>query len=174
MPRASDDRLRRDSRGVPAPPPPRESALAVAVEATGVRMPVAASRLAELARRALAAEKVKRAMVSITLITSRQMATLNRKHLGHRGATDVITFALGRDPTGVVVADIYICPDVARAQARTHGVGVREEIARLVVHGILHACGHTHPEDGDRMRSPMWRRQEALLKRFWFTSDQSA
>jgi len=98
------------------------------------------------------------------------MSTLNRRHLGHRGATDVITFALGADPGEVVIGDIYICPDVARTQAREHGVGIREELARLVVHGTLHACGWEHPDDETRGTSPMWRRQEQLLRRFWLPS----
>jgi probable rRNA maturation factor len=40
---------------------------------------------------------------------------------------------------------------------------VREEIARLVVHGTLHVLGYDHPEDESRTASPMWRRQERLL-----------
>jgi probable rRNA maturation factor len=86
----------------------------------------------------------------------------------------VITFALGADPSGAVIADIYICPDVARAQVVEFGVGVREEIARLVVHGTLHACGFEHPEGEGRLTSPMWRRQEQLLTRFWITPSRRA
>ncbi len=134
-----------------------------------MRSPVATARLARLAQQVLQALKVRHALVSITLVAPAAMAKLNRQHLGHRGPTDVITFALGADPNGVVLADVYICPDVAREQARRHGAGVREEIARLVVHGMLHACGWEHPEDESRMTSPMWRRQEQLLKRFWLT-----
>lgn len=106
-------------------------------------------------------------MLSITFVTSRRMAKLNREHLGHSGATDVITFALGAGVDGAVIGDIYICPDVARKHASTHRVGIREEIARLVVHGTLHACGWEHPEDDSRTSSPMWRKQEHLLQRFW-------
>jgi probable rRNA maturation factor len=36
----------------------------------------------------------------------------------------------------------------------------------LVVHGVLHTCGYDHPTDASRTTSPMWRRQETLLKRF--------
>jgi probable rRNA maturation factor len=108
-------------------------------------------------------------MLSITMVSSRDMARLNREHLGHRGATDVITFALGDDGSGVLVADIYICPDVARKQAAEWNVGVRDEIARLVVHGVLHSCGWDHPVDETREGSPMWQRQERLLSR-WRTS----
>ncbi|MDQ8162076.1 MAG: rRNA maturation RNase YbeY [Gemmatimonadota bacterium] len=151
-----------------------EDARAVSVQADRVRVPVAAERLAALSRSVLRALKVPRAMLSITFVSTRASATLNRRHLGHRGPTDVITFALGADPSGAVLADIYICPDVARAQAKEFGVGVREEIARLVVHGTLHACGFEHPEGEGRLTSPMWRRQEQLLTRFWITPSRRA
>ena len=154
--------------------PTKRPALAVSVEVDGVRSPVAGTRLVELAQQSLRALKVKNALVSITLVTPRAIATLNTKHLGHAGPTDVITFALGADPNGVVLADIYICPDVAREQAKRHGVGVREELARLVVHGLLHVCGWEHPEDDSRTTSPMWRRQEQLIARFWPTRSQRA
>jgi rRNA maturation RNase YbeY len=140
---------------------------AVAVSVDDGRSPVAPARLSHLSRQVLGALRVPRALISITLIGRRAMAKLNREHLGHRGPTDVITFALGQDPSGVVIADIYICADVARAQARAHRVGIREELARLVIHGTLHACGWEHPEDDSRTASPMWRRQEQLLKRYW-------
>lgn len=153
---------------------PKPEPRAVAIECDGVRIPVAAPRLAELSRQVLRALKVPRAMLSITFVSSRTMATLNRKHLGHSGPTDVITFALGADPHGTVIGDIYICPDVARRQATSHGVGIREELARLVVHGTLHACGWEHPEDETRMTSPMWRRQEQLLQRFWISLSPTA
>lgn len=143
------------------------AALAVSVESDGVRSPVAAHRLSMLAQQTLRALKVTDALVSVTLVTPAAISALNRRHLGHRGPTDVITFALGADPTGVVLADVYICLDVARAHAKRHGVGVREELARLVVHGVLHVCGWEHPDDASRVASPMWRRQEQLLARFW-------
>lgn len=147
---------------------------AVSVQTDGVRSAVATARLAELSRRVLGALRVKRAMLSITLVSARTMARLNRAHLGHRGPTDVITFALGADASGMVLADIYICPDVAREQARAHRVGLREELARLVVHGTLHACGWEHPEHDERTTSPMWRRQEQLLERFWISPSPRA
>lgn len=129
-------------------------------------MPVAATRLEALATAVLKAEKTEDAVVSVTFVSPRAMAVLNRRHLGHVGPTDVITFALGVDPAGTMRADIYICTDVARLQAAEHGVGVREEVQRLVVHGLLHACGYDHPVDESRTTSRMWRRQETLLKRF--------
>lgn len=149
-------------------------ALAVAIDSEGLRLPVARARLAGLARSVLRAEGIRRGLVSVAFVGRRRMAALNRRHLGHAGATDIITFALGDDPACGLVADVYICPDVAREQARDHGVGVREELARLVVHGMLHACGWDHPETEDRVTSPMWRRQERLVQRLWSTSTTPA
>jgi probable rRNA maturation factor len=130
------------------------------------RLALSTVRAAELARRVLAAEKVRDVMMSIAFVSRAAIARLNREHLGHRGPTDVISFGFN-DPTGsgAVVGDVYICPEVAAENARRHGAGVREELARLVVHGTLHVLGHEHPDDEDRVGSAMWRRQEQLLKR---------
>jgi len=138
----------------------------VSVATPGGRVPVAVSKLEALARAVLKAEKMTDAVVSVTFVSTRAMAVLNKQHLNHAGATDVMTFALGVDPAGTMRADIYICTEVAREQAAFHGVGVREEVQRLVTHGLLHACGYDHPDDDSRTTSSMWRRQETLLKRF--------
>ncbi|MDQ6827347.1 MAG: rRNA maturation RNase YbeY [Gemmatimonadota bacterium] len=138
-------------------------AVDVAVD-DGLRPALSRARIAAIAERVLRAERVKNAMVSIALVTRSRIAVLNARHLGHRGATDVISF--GFAPGGVnaaVVGDIYIAPEVARENAARHGVGIREELARLVVHGTLHVLGYAHPET-DRVASAMWKRQERLLK----------
>jgi probable rRNA maturation factor len=140
--------------------------LDVRVSRDGVRPPVSDARVAAIAGRVLRAERATAAMVAITFVSRRRIAALNRRHLGHRGATDIVTLEHARpSPVAPVVGDIYIAPEVARQNARTHGVPVREEVARLVVHGVLHALGWTHDEGDERERSPMWRRQEALLRR---------
>ena len=139
--------------------------LAVAVSAEGVRSPVAARRLGAAAELVLRAEGVREAMVSIALVSRTRMAALNAAHLGHRGATDVIAFAFTRAGGAPVLGDVYISPEIARANARRHGVAVREEVMRLVVHGVLHVLGYAHPRGGGRERSAMWHRQEALLAR---------
>lgn len=140
--------------------------LAVDVSADGVRLPVSAARVREAATLVLRAERVADALLSFAFLTPRAMARLNREHLGHAGPTDVISFGFARASADApVVGDVYICPDVARENARANGSGVREEMLRLVVHGTLHVLGHEHPVDDDRTTSPMWRTQERLLAR---------
>lgn len=133
--------------------------------AEGVRAALGRTRVAAIARGVLRAERVRAAEVSITFLDPRAMAALNRRHLGHRGPTDIITFELAPVPGASVTGDVYICPTVARDNAAEHGCGVREETARLVVHGMLHVLGHEHPEDASRVYSPMWRTQERHLAR---------
>ena len=140
--------------------------IGVHVSVDGVRIPLARARVSEIARSVLKAERVHDAMLSVTFLGGRAMAALNRRHLGHRGATDVIAFGLGRSvPGGPVVGDIYIAPDVARANALKHRASVREELTRLIVHGVLHVLGYDHAADDSRMPSPMWARQERLVAR---------
>jgi probable rRNA maturation factor len=137
----------------------------VDVTAEGVRVPVARARVVTLADRVLRAEGVQHALLSIAFVSDREMATLNRRHLKHRGPTDVISFGFApAAKNGPVVGDVYIAPGVARRNARSHGRGVREETMRLVVHGVLHVLGYDHPADESRYDSPMWRRQERLLR----------
>jgi probable rRNA maturation factor len=138
--------------------------LQVDVATNGLRVALSRDRVASLARWVLRKENVREAELSVTFLDARAMASLNRRHLGHSGPTDVIAFEFARThPNAPLAGDIYICPEVARGNAATHGTGVREELARLVVHGTLHVLGHEHPEGPERATSPMWQRQEELL-----------
>ncbi|HSC31211.1 MAG TPA: rRNA maturation RNase YbeY [Gemmatimonadaceae bacterium] len=136
----------------------------VHVSSSAGRLPLSRRRIAGLADRVLRAERVRSAEVSIAFVTEPAIARLNARHLGRRGPTDVIAFPFAPTHGGPVVGDVYISPAVARSNARRNGVPVRQELARLVVHGTLHVLGHDHPAVG-RERSAMWRRQEHLLAR---------
>ncbi len=128
------------------------------------RCPLSRAAAAALARRVLRAEGVRDAAVSVTFVGGRRIRSLNRRFLGHDRETDVIAFALPGAP-GPVVGDVYCSPEVAARDAGRYGVPVREELRRLVVHGVLHVLGHDHPDGEARTRSAMWARQERLLER---------
>lgn len=128
------------------------------------RLSLATDSVRALAGFVLERERVPSALLSIAFVSRRTIASLNRRHLGHRGGTDVITFVLDRPtPSNPIVGDIYVAPEVVREQAKRWRRPVREELARVVVHGVLHAIGHDHPEDDGRERSVMWKRQERWL-----------
>lgn len=102
------------------------------------------------------------AEVSIAFVGDDEIGRLNEEWLGRDGPTDVLSFGLGEAP---LVADIYISVDTARRNAARFGVELREELLRLVVHGVLHAAGYDHPEGEERATSKMFELQERLLER---------
>jgi probable rRNA maturation factor len=105
----------------------------------------------------------RRAAVSVTFLGPAAMQRLNRQHRKHNRPTDVLSFALAL-PEGRLAGDVYVCRAVAAAQAKEAEVSLKEELVRLVVHGVLHVLGHDHPER-HRERSDMWRRQERYVTR---------
>lgn len=150
----------------PAPRKPPPPALDVTVSSAVGRLPLARARVAELARAVLTGEKCRSAMLAITFVGEREIARLHQRHLRVAGPTDIITFEHAPTVPGAPrVADIYIAPTVARRNAQEAGCSAREEVARLTIHGVLHALGWTHPEGARRLASSMWRRQERWLAR---------
>lgn len=129
---------------------------------SGRRLPLPAGTVRRVVAAVLAGER-RRARISVTFLGRDAMRRLNARYKDHDEPTDVLTFAL-RDPDGRPLGDVYVCPWVARREARHSGVALREELIRLVVHGTLHALGRDHPEGAGRTRSAMWRRQERYVE----------
>ncbi len=148
----------------PNPQPRARGVVRVDVGRSGARGGLPDDAVRRVVRMVLRAEGVRNARVSVALVSDAAIAGVNAAYLGRRRPTDVIAFALA-DPRGGVMGDIYIAPAVARRSAARYGVPVREEVTRLVVHGVLHVLGYDHPGGDSRVESPMWLRQEALTAR---------
>lgn len=65
------------------------------------------------------------------------------------------------DDQPILLGDVVICPAVAARQAATHAGSYDDEIALLLVHGVLHVLGMDHAEAADR--EAMQARERALL-----------
>ena len=120
--------------------------------------------IARAARAVMRHAGVSDAEMSITLLDDDEIKAMNAQFLSHEGVTDVISFALYEDGEAPV-GDIYIGWHQARRQALQNGVSSNEELARLTIHGVLHVLGHDHPDDEQRLTSPMWQTQEEILAR---------
>jgi len=64
----------------------------------------------------------------------------NRRYLDHDEYTDVITFD-GQTGTGIS-GDVLMSYDRIKENAANFGVSAREELHRVMVHGLLHLLGH--------------------------------
>ena len=128
------------------------------------------ARWSALALAVLRTEGVRGAAELNLLFVDREtIAEMNEVHLGHTGPTDVLSFpidapdlelesgpgSLSRGPSRppidpddapLILGDVVVCPAVAVEQAPGHAGTVDDELALLVVHGVLHVLGHDHAE----------------------------
>ena len=149
--------------------------------------PMEVARWSTLAQRVLAARGVKgENEVSLLFVDEDAMAALNQQFLGKTGPTDVLSFPIedepgptGRSPdfggtgpgtmaeqgTLTLLGDVVICPSVAAVNATEHEVSLDDEVALLVVHGLLHLLGMDHEKDAEAER--MEALEQKLLDRFY-------
>jgi probable rRNA maturation factor len=150
--------------------------------------PVDTLRWVRLAESVLGAQGVRDdAELSMLFVDEDAMARLNERFLGRDGPTDVLAFPIdddvyegGRLPDSVgpagpaddyeptdlptLLGDIVVCPAVARRNAPAHAGTYEDEMALLVVHGILHLLGMDHADDKEA--AAMERREQELLEQF--------
>lgn len=134
----------------------------IGILVSGRPAPLSRAAVVRAAESTLRAER-RRAFLSIAFVGRDRMRALNRRWKDRDRVTDVLAFPLPT-PAGPLAGDIYICRWQAAREATTHRVALKEELARLVVHGVLHVLGREHPAGPERVRSAMWRRQERIVR----------
>jgi probable rRNA maturation factor len=131
------------------------------VRNTQRQAPVNITAMARVARGAIRRLRIRvPGQLAITFIDSQRMRALNRRLLRHDRTTDVISLRYDGEP---IVGEILVSPAVARHYARRHGLSYGQELARYVVHGILHWQGH---EDATRTQQRKMRILEDQLLTF--------
>ncbi len=158
--------------------------------------PVDTLRWARLAEAVLEQEGLSGdAELSVLFVDEISIAELNSRFLGKDGPTDVLAFPIDEEPiesgrspdsggTGpglpsepedapVLLGDIVICPAVAFRNAAEHAGTFDDEIALLIVHGLLHLMGMDHDEDDEaeemeaKERELLARHHGALRSEAW-------
>ncbi|MDX9759794.1 MAG: rRNA maturation RNase YbeY [Bacteroidota bacterium] len=122
---------------------------------------VGAAVFADAIRLVLAGERTPDALISCAIVSDEEIHALNRRFLRHDYPTDIITFPLEEEP---LEAELVISADTARRQAREYGVTMRDECARLAIHGTLHLRGYDDRHESDRV--VMKEREEFYLEQF--------
>ncbi|MDQ3472529.1 MAG: rRNA maturation RNase YbeY [Acidobacteriota bacterium] len=103
--------------------------------------------------KALNAIRKKSGHATIAFVSDRQIKELNRRFRGIDKATDVLSFPAGDETSGanLTLGDIAISLERAAIQANENQLTLDEEIAQLILHGLLHLCGYDHQTDKGEM-----------------------
>lgn len=93
--------------------------------------------------------------VTVAFVSDRAMRELNRMWRHKSGTTDVLSFPAEQDEfekaEGARLGDVVISVEQAARQAKENGLTTDEEIAQLILHGLLHLCGYDHSTDDGEM-----------------------
>lgn len=78
--------------------------------------------------------------INIIFCSDNYILDMNQKYLGHDYFTDIITFDYCQGD--VLSGDLFISVDSVRENAKDFGQEFQQELARVMVHGILHLIGY--------------------------------
>jgi probable rRNA maturation factor len=109
---------------------------------------------------ALKAEGARYREVTLALLDPGEMRAANRDFHGQDEPTDHLGFQY-EAPEGEISGDIFVCPAVCAEQAADWGETPRRELARVVIHGVLHLTGWR--DDAPARRKRMRAREDELL-----------
>ncbi len=108
--------------------------------------------LKEVSQKVLKKEKKENSSLSIALIGSARMRKLNKKYRGKNRSTDVLSFIENLDFLGKskelkkldILGEIVICVSDVKKNAKRLNISFKKELARVLIHGILHILGYDH------------------------------
>ena len=83
--------------------------------------------------------------VNYILCSDAYLLDINRQYLNHDYYTDVISFDYCED--NVISGDIFISVDTVADNAKEYGVTFEKELARVMIHGVLHVVGYNDKSD---------------------------
>jgi rRNA maturation RNase YbeY len=121
------------------------------------KLPMDCERWEKFTAKALKVVPTNGAGVTVAFVSDRMMRQLNRRWRGKRGTTDVLSFPAEQTEfeklEGSTLGDVVISVEQAARQAAEHGLEFDEEVAQLILHGLLHLCGYDHKRDDGEMNA---------------------
>jgi len=119
------------------------------------KLPIDCERWRAFAAKALKVAPADGAGVTVAFVSDRLMRGLNRRWRGKSGTTDVLSFPAEQDEfeklEGLSLGDVVISAEQAARQAAAHDISFENEVAQLILHGLLHLCGYDHETDDGEM-----------------------
>ena len=112
------------------------------------RLKLDAEAWSNFATKALMAIGKSDSSATIAFVSDNKIRELNRQFRGVDKVTDVLSFPADEK---LNLGDIAVSVDTAAVQAKENGLSFDQEIAQLILHGLLHLCGYDHETDNGEM-----------------------
>jgi len=101
----------------------------------------------------------KRREMVIVFVSKAEMKRMNGHYRGKNSVTDILSFAPAEESS---LGELVICPQVVKSQSARTGLSPREELAYMVLHGVLHLLGYDH-EGSERQARRMFALQDRVF-----------
>lgn len=88
-------------------------------------------------------------LINVIFCSDEILLKLNRQYLKHDTLTDILTFSENQE-IEIVGGEIYISVDRVRENAKIYGVSVSLEMARVIIHGVLHLLGYKDKNENEK------------------------
>ena len=105
-----------------------------------------------LTRRVMLHQRCKDIACNIIFVDDKDMENLNGKYLRRWYPTDVLSFPLDQEDDTVKEGEVYVNLDQARRQAHEYRAIMKNEVSRLVIHGLLHLLGYRDTTKREKRR----------------------
>ena len=112
------------------------------------------------------AEQESKGIVSLDYVfcSDEYLHKINVEYLDHDTYTDIITFDLGEPTDDAISGEIYISVDRVKENAQIHGSEYKDELLRVVAHGLLHLIGY--PDKSEQEALVMRGKEEDALRTY--------
>lgn len=100
--------------------------------------------------------------INYIFCSDKRILEVNRQFLQHDYYTDIITFDYSRK--NIISGDIFISIDTVKSNAQENNIEPKEELKRIIIHGILHLCGQNDKTPIDK--AEMTRKENLALSSF--------
>jgi probable rRNA maturation factor len=107
-------------------------------------------------------QKEKQSLIHLNFIfcSDTHLAKMNIDYLNHKTLTDIITFD-NAEFECEIEGDIFISVDRVKENAKTFGVSFKDELDRVLIHGVLHLLGYGDKTESEKLQ--MRKKEDAYL-----------
>jgi len=116
-----------------------------------------------IAKKVLKGENKEIESLSIAFVDTKEIQKANKKFRKKDKPTDVLSFERNLDVEDDL-NEVVICPEIVKENTKASNLNFKEELSRVLIHGILHTLGYDH-EISKKEEERMFKREDYYLSK---------